>query len=217
MKTNILAIIIGSVSLLASAQSIEENLICFTSGHRATIILPITPDAGKGKYYRLDRCEVGKIVFEEEHLPKARVPYIIVPNEDFKIDISTLDCEGLYCDSTNIVGVSFIGTYNKKVFGYKDSFYYHILDSTPDCRDEVDEYLYVGPLRAFLEIDWRKNNHQNLEEMEVVLHEQPSLILEPSTSLLEAHSFIYDLQGRRLSGKPAKGLYIQNGKKVAVK
>ena len=28
---------------------------------------------------------------------------------------------------------------------------------------------------------------------------------------------IYDLQGRRLSGKPAKGLYIQNGKKVAVK
>ena len=50
-----------------------------------------------------------------------------------------------------------------------------------------------------------------------MLHEQSSLILEPSTFLLEAHSFIYDLQGRRLSGKPAKGLYIQNGKKVAVK
>ena len=28
---------------------------------------------------------------------------------------------------------------------------------------------------------------------------------------------IYDLQGRRLSGKPAKGLYIQNGVKRVVK
>ena len=28
---------------------------------------------------------------------------------------------------------------------------------------------------------------------------------------------IYDLQGRRLSGKPARGIYIENGKKIAIK
>jgi len=28
---------------------------------------------------------------------------------------------------------------------------------------------------------------------------------------------IYDLQGRRLSGKPAKGLYIEDGKKILIK
>ena len=43
------------------------------------------------------------------------------------------------------------------------------------------------------------------------IEEVRSKRLEPS-----GHN-IYDLQGRRLSGKPAKGLYIQNGKKVPVK
>ena len=166
--------------IMRSKESGEEiviapkTLVTYTEGQMATIVLPTTPDASKGKYYRLDRCEEGKIIFTEEREPKARTPYIIVPNEDFSIDLDKLELEGLYCDSTNIVGVSFIGTYNKKVFGYKDSFYYHILDSTPDCRDDVGKYLYVGPLRAFLEIDWRKNNHQNLEEMEVVLQDIPN-------------------------------------------
>ena len=169
--------------IMKSKESGEEIIISpkdpvsFTKNQMATIILPTTPDASKGKYYRLDRCEEGKIIFTEEREPKARTPYIIVPNEDFSIDLDKLELEGLYCDSTNIVGVSFIGTYNKKVFGYKDSFYYHILDSTPDCRDDVGKYLYIGPLRAFLEIDWRKNNHQNLEEMEVVLQDIPNDIV----------------------------------------
>ena len=33
----------------------------------------------------------------------------------------------------------------------------------------------------------------------------------------EKFSDLYDLQGRRLTGKPAKGIYIQNGRKVMVK
>jgi hypothetical protein len=33
------------------------------------------------------------------------------------------------------------------------------------------------------------------------------------TASVNAQSF-FDLQGRRLSGKPAKGVYIQNGRKV---
>ena len=32
-----------------------------------------------------------------------------------------------------------------------------------------------------------------------------------------SHNSYYDLQGRRLTGKPAKGIYIQNGRKVLVK
>ena len=38
-----------------------------------------------------------------------------------------------------------------------------------------------------------------------------------NTATIEESSDIYDLQGRRLTGKPTKGLYIQNGKKVMVK
>ena len=43
------------------------------------------------------------------------------------------------------------------------------------------------------------------------IEEVRSKRLEPS------NHYIYNLQGQRLSDKPAKGLYIQNGKKVAVK
>ena len=231
MNKNIMLILIGLTSLFASAQSIEENQVIFTSGQRATIILPQKPDVSKGKYYRLDRCEDLHIIFEEEHYPQARTPYIIVPKEDFCIDVSALDLDGIRSDSTNIVGVSFIGTYYRDVFGYTDSFYYYILDSTPDCRNEEDKSVYLGPLHAFLEIDWRKNNHQNYEKMEVVLHDNPNSILLHSEQPLIKDNTIYDLSGRKVSsqssyslptrdgqgGSLRKGIYIQNGKKVAVK
>jgi len=38
---------------------------------------------------------------------------------------------------------------------------------------------------------------------------------DPATT--EESSEIYDLQGRRLSTMPQKGVYIQNGKKIVVK
>ena len=57
--------------------------ITFTAGQMATIILPTEPDASKGKYYRLAGCREGEIVFEQELHPRAHVPYIIMPSEDF--------------------------------------------------------------------------------------------------------------------------------------
>ena len=35
--------------------------------------------------------------------------------------------------------------------------------------------------------------------------------------MTENPSGIYDLQGRRLNGKPSKGVYIENGRKVVTK
>lgn len=45
----------------------------------------------------------------------------------------------------------------------------------------------------------------------------PNSIRTISTSTPDASPKIYDLQGRRLSTKPQKGVYIQNGKKYIVK
>ena len=36
-------------------------------------------------------------------------------------------------------------------------------------------------------------------------------------SAASSSSLLYDLQGRRLNGKPEKGLYIQNGRKQVVR
>ncbi|MBR1499387.1 MAG: hypothetical protein IJ615_07165, partial [Bacteroidaceae bacterium] len=104
----------------------------------ATIVLPTEPDAGKGKYYRLAGCKEGEIVFERELQPRARVPYIIVPSEDFSIDPAELELAGLTGDTVSVDGVRFIGTYMSEVlpsFGGDggSSFYYDIIDQTSDC------------------------------------------------------------------------------------
>ena len=99
----------------AGAKVRSEESVTFTIGQMATIILPAEPDAGKGKYYRLDRVEDGQIVFEQEPEPRARVPYIIVPDEDFSIEPETLELSGLNCDTVSIKGISFIGTYTGEV------------------------------------------------------------------------------------------------------
>ena len=180
------------VPVCTSAQSNEEQLVTFTKGQRATIILPITPDADKGRYYRLDRVEDYQIIFEEEPHPQARVPYIIIPNEDFSIDVSTLDFTGIWRDSTNIYGVSFIGTYVKDVIGYKDSYYYY--------------------MRAFIQV--RIWNHG--EKMPFVIHANSSSISTALAPLSENQRNNFNLQGQRINGLQ-KGLNIVDGKKVFVR
>ena len=47
--------------------------------------------------------------------------------------------------------------------------------------------------------------------------EDYSLGIRPTTSSSDIPSSSYDLQGRRLTGKPGKGVYIENGRKKVVK
>ena len=68
MKRNVLFVLVLMAYIYASAQSV----VSFTKGQPATIILPIAPDAEKGKYYRLDRWENKQLVFEEERHPQAK-------------------------------------------------------------------------------------------------------------------------------------------------
>ena len=135
-----------------------DTSVPFTEGQMATIILPTTPDASKGKYYRLDRCEDEKIIFEEELNPKARTPYIIVPNEDFSIDLSMLDLTGLSQDTVSIQGIDFIGSYTSEELDDQEGFYIDIIDTTPDCslspsvETEKGAFL-IGALRAYLQVN----------------------------------------------------------------
>ena len=208
-------------------QTIEEFLyteepVTFSKNQVATIILPITPDASKGKYYRLDRCEEGKIIFEQELQPQARVPYIIIPNEDFSIDPSTMDLEGLSHDAVSIEGISFIGSYSHEEFSYQEGFYIDIIDTTPDCLDDWfgSGKAIVGPLRAYLQVNWddpytQGGTRSPQEKMEIVLKDHGTGIneIQDSKSKIQNESVIFDLQGRRLFTKPSRGIYIKGGKK----
>ena len=194
----------------------EKEPVSFTAGQIATIILPTEPDASKGKYYRLDRYEDGQIVFEQELQPQAHIPYIIVPNEDFSINLSTLDLAGCYRDTVSVDGISFIGSYVSETFDYPDGFYIDFIDITPDCR--FDESCVIGALRAYLLVRWDDPYNQGgtrvppLNKRGILLRDYETGI----TSSLEETgkgAVIYNLAGQRLSN-PQKGIYIKKGKKV---
>nr|MCR5849586.1 hypothetical protein [Bacteroidaceae bacterium] len=154
------------VTLECKGSSAQYNdPVTFTKDLMATIILPTVPDASKGKYYRLDRVEDGKIIFEQELQPQARVPYIIVPNEDFTIDPSTLNLEGLTQDVASIEGISFIGSYHREELpaltggDRVESYYIDLIDTTPDCGITISaetgkETFLIGALRAYLIVSW---------------------------------------------------------------
>ena len=205
---------------------VEIPLVTFTKGQVATIILPITPDADKGRYFRLDRWEDDKIILEEEPQPQARTPYVIIPNEDFIIDPSTIDLEGLSHDTVSIEGISFIGTYIHNEFNYQEEFYIDIIDTTPDCLNDWfgSGKAIVGALRAYLTVNWDDPISQDgtrgpKEKMEIVLKDHGTGIneIQDSKSKIQNEGAIFDLQGRRISSKPARGIYIRNGRKVVIK
>ncbi len=199
--------------------------VAFTAGQMATIVLPTEPDAGKGKYYRLDRIDGNEIVFEQELHPQAHVPYIIVPNEDFSIEISTLELAGLRSDTVSVEGISFIGTYQKEVIEEPDGFYIDIIDTTPDCSLVNDKQM-IGALRAYLLVTWDDPyNHGGTkvpaEEMQIVLHDHGTGIGKVKNEELRVKNgaaAIFDLSGRKVSmvnggWSMPKGIYIDGGRK----
>ena len=196
--------------------------VTFTEGQMATSVLPTAPEASWGKYYRLDRVEGNEIVFEEEMQPKAHIPYIIVPGEDFSIELGSLDLKGLSRDTVSIDGVSFIGTYQKEEIESKEGFYIDIIDATPDCILS-DNMVKVGALRAFLQVHWddpysHGGTKAPAEKLQIVLHDHGTGLKSLSNSPLKGKN-IYDLSGRIVNGKWSngklpQGIYIKDGRKT---
>ena len=208
--------------------------VTFTAGQMATIIMPTEPDASKGKYYRLDKVEEGKIVFEQELHPQAHVPYIIVPSEDFSIDLNTLDLQGCCPDTVSIEvrfeeqaesqSIYFIGSYVSEELEQQEGCNIQLIDTTPDCSISFSEEtgkraFLVGALRAYLTWDDPYNQGGTKgrgDKLEIVLLDYGTDIKTHSNSPLKGENK-YDLSGKKLSDKPAHGLSIENGKKRAVR
>jgi hypothetical protein len=207
-----------------------KETVSYTKDQMATIILPTEPDASKGRYYRLDRCEKGKIIFEEELSPKARTPYIIVPKEDFCIDLNTLDLVGLLRDTVSVKGASFIGSYSHEELSCQDGFYIDIIDATPDCQadDSNQRKAIVGALRACLIVNWddpyNPGGSKGITEKRELVLKDNGTSLTPNPSPVREGS-IYDLSGRKINSQFStfnsqfrkKGLYIEDGKKILIK
>lgn len=207
-----------------------NDVVSFTQGQMATIILPTEPDASKGKYYRLDRCEDNMIVFAQELQPQARTPYIIVPTEDFSVEVKEREMEELASESVSIDGISFIGTFQSTEIGSPEGCYIDIIDTTPDClKAELStEMSVVGALRAYLIVKWDdpidhggSKGEPSEKKGIIILNDGDGIRPTPNPS--PGRGEIYDLSGRRINGQSSmvngkwsmpKGIYIENGRKV---
>ena len=210
-----------------------DDPVTFTKDQMATIILPTEPDASKGKYYRLDRVEDNQIIFEQELQPQARVPYIIVPDEDFSIDPSTLDLEGLIQDEVSIEGISLIGSYHREELPAltggdgEESSYIDLIDTTSDCGVTISaetgkEVLFIGALRAYLIVSWDDpinpgGARSPKDKLEIVLKDHKTGVGDAQrlNDKGQMKNDIYNLAGQRVdNSKLPRGIYIEDKKKV---
>ena len=146
-----------------------------------------------------------------------------------------MDLAGLSQDTVSIKGISFIGSYTSEELESKEGWYVDIIDTTPDCslspsgETEKGTFL-IGALRAFLQVSWDDPYNQGgsrsiTEKREIVLKDNPNNIFASSLGKTGEGAVLYDLSGRRVDngqrtgdkGQILRGIYIQNGKKVAVK
>ena len=191
----------------------------YKAGRRATIIMPVAPDASLGKYFKMDRTEGRQLIFEREPSPQANVPYVIFPDKDFTIDLKPLDLS-MEAGKTSIDGVDFVGSYINYDFPITNNQELIFFDVTPDgghafYYSEIwEDWIYyggrIGALRAcIIEDGWYCN--------EVIFHDGTDGIMTTEKDSTE-HTVVYDLQGRPVSSWNLRpGVYIVDGKKKIIR
>ena len=199
------------------------NRLDFVADQQATLILPEAPDPSWGRYYRLRRMEGNTIVFEPEDEPQANTPYVIFPYKDFSIKLGEYDLG-------NLPAPGFVPLQGVKDDGRSWGFYgsYQncdimpisigseiVLDGTPDCSDGKNGTKpRIGAFRAYLQVKWDADFDHSSPQVAYV--RETTEISETAFSG-RAYKATYDLQGRRLTAAPRKGVYIRDGRKMVVK
>jgi len=191
----------------------------FTAGKLATIILPDAPDPSLGRYYRMDRVADATIFFEREEQPRANVPYVIFPDKDFSIDVAAYDQAALpvpgfvpaFPGRGEEQPFGFYGTYSSTDFDY----FVMVLDDTPDCVADKAKIRRAGAFRCYFYGIGSLGT--SFDKTKIVFVGEQTGIGGIAAKQGDAAPARYDLQGRRLSGVPQRGVYIEDGRKRVVR
>ena len=132
------------------------NAAVFHAKQLATIFLPTVPDASLGQYYRLDRVEDKHLIFEREMNPKADVPYLIIPDKDFRIEYGDMDVRNGFVEQS-FPEASFHGFYSSYPYDRFEKEGSYLIDKSPDCsyrfggsHGTLEYGARVGARRALL-------------------------------------------------------------------
>ena len=116
-------------------------------------------------------------------------------------------------------GGKFVGTYNSQTFTSENKSILFLGDGNllyypqPNLSDPVNPYPTIGAFRAYFQLTDPSNPVKAFQ-----LNFDDATRLTEVTEKTEDTEAWFDLNGRRLSGKPtAKGLYIRGGRKFVVK
>ena len=197
------------------------NAVTFKAGVRSTIVLPFTPDPSVGKYYEWGKVEGSDLIFYRELHPKADIPYIFIPNEDYVVSLEGLDltreltsikylCEVDDGEGyTSMTRSYFIPTYRSILVMTSMSEFPMIIDTTPDCSNKREDGFWgrVGALHAYIARHW-----QLPADLKIVLSEETG-ISTVETEKVEKQCKTYDLQGREVTAPQAGRIYIKDGRK----
>ena len=187
--------------------------VAYKKDVRSTIILQSVPDASKGRYYGLGHLEKpNKVVFVREPNPKVNTPYIIFPYEDFNVDVSNLN-PNIAFGETKADGIRFRGIYNSSNIEQIES---DVLLYPDETRSFGWEIGVVSVLHAFITIECPFDGFDAYGAELVFWDDTQDAIIAHSAGGKSVEGACYDLQGRRLKGRPAKGIYIESGRKRVV-
>jgi len=212
------------------------DAIRYKKDEPATIILPTPPDPTLGRFYRFDRYESEPpqesfYYFEHEETPQANVPYVVFPNQDFEIHPSDYDTQGIEPGSVRVshprggaASITFVGSYQSKMVNHgleSESLFFVCL--TPDCSYGMTDWGTIshqlgriGAFRAYFHVYGVYHGIWTNAPYSLVFNgEQTGIAAIARAS--EATVPIFDLQGRRITDTPQRGLYVRNGKKYVVK
>ena len=153
------------------------NTLIYKAGEQSTIFLMEAPDPSWGRYYRLDRVDGSKLIFERELTPTGATPYIFFANEDLRIDLRGRAKEGAG-RAFSIDNISFTGSLNVwEEVEYTGTMCWLIPDHSISMRQGPFP-MYVYPMHAVLY--WLRSDYPYFpDEVSLVFHDAESTNYHP--------------------------------------
>lgn len=190
-------------------------------GKYATIVLPFAPDESSLEsysFFKLKEVDGNLLVFGEETLPQAGVPYLYrlksgvveaTPITGTKVSVSTT------LNSVSASGLTMIGSYTNQIVDCKsnDAINYYGFSSAENEINRATSSLTIKPYRAY----FTSSTANSAKQMRIVISNETTGI-EETVELedVDSDANLYNLMGRKVQNS-AKGVYILNGKKVIIK
>ena len=178
-----------------------------------TVCLPFAPKKDAAvKYYTLSGVVGETLVFDEVADAQSHTPYLVAVFGDVNVteDCSNLDVTSMTINSKTVDGYTFNGTFTGKKNA--DALGLYILQRKMQWGKVTSGSVYLPPFRAFIEAP-----ATSASQLTGIIGDGNATGIDRIvTTDLDGTERWYDLSGRRIA-TPAKGIYINNGRKVVVK